>query len=209
MQSRLPIGYSEFFRIREEGLTYVDKSALISDVIRSPRLAVLLPRPRRFGKTLNLTMLRAFFDADGPDRRGLFEGLAVSRSGPDVLEHQGQHPVIFLTFKDTKHRTWAEAFADLSEVVASEVLRLRETYQLRATSPEVQARFDALAARRAEPVDVQRALRLLCELVHARTGKSVVILIDEYDTPIRASLAWQVAVVFDGKRAWVTAERAG
>ncbi len=188
MHARLPIGFSDFATIRRQSLLYVDKSALAAEVVRSPRQVVLLPRPRRFGKTLNLTMLRAFFER-GDDAAELFEGLAVTRAGPDVLEHMGRHPVIFLTFKDVKQRDWETCLDKIAGLISAEVVRLRPALASLEMAPEERELLLTLAGRHPPLACLEGALALLSRLLHAATGEPVVILIDEYDTPIHAGFA--------------------
>ena len=185
MSARLPIGTSDFAQLRREGLLYVDKTGLAVDVIRSLRRVVLLPRPRRFGKTLNLTMLRSFFER-GADADGLFDGLEVMASGPDVVEHFQRHPVIFLTFKDVKHDSWVACLRGVARVVGTEVLRLWPALVAAGLAAPEQAVLEALAHRRADEEDLAFSLSLLSRALHQATGEPAVILIDEYDTPIHA-----------------------
>ena len=114
---RFPIGISDFRIVREAGYHYVDKTALIDDVINENASVLLVPRPRRFGKTLNLSMLRHFFDKRADDLRPLFEGLAVA-SSEDAWAHFQRYPVIFLTFKDIKPTSWQECIEGMANVVA-------------------------------------------------------------------------------------------
>src|SRR5262245_24228623 len=98
---RLPIGVSDFRKLRELGLVYVDKTDFVTQVLASGNEVVLVPRPRRFGKTLNLSTLRCFVEKSKEDRTALFEGLAVSRAA-EARAHFQRYPVIWLTFKDVK-----------------------------------------------------------------------------------------------------------
>ncbi len=101
MMQQLPIGQSDFKKLREKGAYYVDKSLFIRDILQRPAEVLLLPRPRRFGKTLNLSMLRYFFEKREESAAQLFKGLAIEQDA-EAMRHQGQYPVIFLTFKDCK-----------------------------------------------------------------------------------------------------------
>lgn len=186
---RLPIGYSDFAQLRRENLTYVDKTGLVVELIRSTVQAVLLPRPRRFGKTLNLTMLRYFFERSDEDRRPLFDGLAVAGAGEDVLSHLGRHPVIFLTFKDVKHATWAECVRGIAGVLAAEVLRLEPLLDRAGLRPEEAAMLGRLRAGTADLAEMGGLLTRLSEWLHRATGEEVVLLVDEYDTPIHTGFA--------------------
>ena len=114
---RFPIGVSDFRELREGGFHYVDKTALIDDVLTEAAKVLLVPRPRRFGKTLNLSMLRYFFEKSAEDRRPLFAGLAIASSG-SAWAHFQRYPVIFMTFKDVKPRSWATCFARITGVLS-------------------------------------------------------------------------------------------
>jgi len=106
---RFPIGTSDFRTVRADGFVYVDKTALIDDVLTESAQVLLAPRPRRFGKTLNLSMLRYFFEKSAEDRRALFAGLAVA-SSESAWAHFQRYPVIFMTFKDVKPSTSSPKF---------------------------------------------------------------------------------------------------
>jgi len=187
MPFRAPTGQSDFAELRRRGLTYVDKSHLITELIDDTSLVVLLPRPRRFGKTTNLSMLRYFFERSprGEDRADLFEDLGVWRSEV-ARAHFQRYPVISLTLKEIKPATWAECQADLSGLISSlyrEHLWLLDHPSVTALD---RATFEAVARRQGEPTTLKRSLLFLSELLHLATGEQVVILIDEYDTPIHA-----------------------
>lgn len=186
MALQAPIGFSDFVQLRRQGLSYVDKSALVTEVIRASRLVLLFPRPRRFGKTLNLTMLRAFFEPEHRDDNALFAGLEVERAGPDIDAHRGQHPVIFLSFKDVKHAAWSDCRAAIEELLAFEARWHRPRWDVPAIAPEDRAALERIAARQAPSVEIHRALALLCAALATATGQQPVILLDEYDTPVHA-----------------------
>ncbi|MFT5128708.1 MAG: hypothetical protein ACI8W8_002326, partial [Rhodothermales bacterium] len=121
-------GTDDFQKLRQADGYFVDKSLFVRDVIVGSDVT-LLPRPRRFGKTLNMTMLRYFFEKNDVDRRPLFCGLAISRDA-DSMAHQGQYPVIYLSLKDIKGNDWPESKRKLGLAIAREFDRhegLRET----------------------------------------------------------------------------------
>ena len=184
---RLPVGISEFPRLREEGCWYADKSSLIIELITEPTQAVLLPRPRRFGKTLAMSLLRTFFEPTEQDRSAWFENLEVWQAGPEVRSHFGRHPVISLSFKDVKDRTWEGCFRGIQAVMADE-LRRHEVV-LEGLDPIDSAAFAAVRRRETEEKDLERALINLSRWLHDHYGQPVVILVDEYDTPIHAGFA--------------------
>ena len=124
-KKRLPIGISSFKKLRENDYYYIDKTHFIRDVIDASAEALLLPRPRRFGKTLNLSMLRYFFEKSEADRSRLFDGLTI-RNDKVFSEHQGRYPVIYLTFKDLKKSSWKSMFRGITNLLRDEFLRHKE-----------------------------------------------------------------------------------
>lgn len=123
MKKKLPIGLSDFKRIIEENYYYVDKSLLIKEIIDDPSLVLLIPRPRHFGKTLNLSTLRYFFEKTGADTGYLFRDLAIGRQGAEYTGKQGQYPVIYLTFKDVKNDSWEKCLEQMKRVIGEEYRR--------------------------------------------------------------------------------------
>ncbi|MEM9460406.1 MAG: AAA family ATPase, partial [Myxococcota bacterium] len=191
---RLPIGQSDFRMLRQQGLTYVDKSAFIIDVIEASASVLLLPRPRRFGKTLNLSMLRYWLGLDlglGLERSeqqvdDLFAGLAVERSEV-ARPHRQRYPVIFLTFKDIKESSWDSCLVKMTEMLAElyqEHEYLLDSVVLRARERQA---FEAILDGEAPPERSVGALRKLSRWLALHHGQPVVILIDEYDTPLHAA----------------------
>ncbi len=182
---RFPIGISDFRNVREAGFYYVDKTALIDDLLTESAQVLLAPRPRRFGKTLNLSMLRYFFEKSAEDRRPLFAGLAVA-SSESAWAHFQRYPVIFMTFKDVKPRSWEDCLTGMANVLA-------RTYQEHSylltegnLDPANARIFTAICERRATKSELTIALELLSRLVARHHDEQVVILIDEYDSPIHA-----------------------
>lgn len=185
---RPPIGISDFRQLREQNATYVDKTGLVTELLASTAQVVLLPRPRRFGKTLNLSMLRYFFDRRGPDPTPLFCDLAVW--GDEAARaHLQRYPVIFVTFKDVKYDTWEACVEAVGWAVAEAFAAHAEVLERGGLGERDAADFDAVYRRTASPVQLAESLRALSGYLHAYYGEPVVILIDEYDTPIHA--AWQ------------------
>ncbi len=187
MSFAAPIGQSDFLKIRRAGVTYVDKTSLVTEVLASPTEALLFPRPRRFGKTLNLSTLRYFPERSDEDRSDLFEGLAVWES-EGARAHFQRHPVVSLTFKDVKYATWEGCLDAVREVVAglySEHRALLDGEDLDEFETE---HFRAVLARRSGVAELAGALRRLSQWLHAAHGERVVLLIDEYDLPIHAGV---------------------
>jgi hypothetical protein len=182
---RLPIGISDFRNVREGGFTYVDKTALIDDVLTESAQVLLAPRPRRFGKSLNLSMLRYFFEKSARDHRPLFAGLAVA-SAESAWAHFQRYPVIFMTFKDVKPTSWEDCLAGMANVLARTYEEHRYLLTGGNLDPANARLFTAICERGASKSELTIALELLSRLLARHHREKVVILIDEYDTPIHA-----------------------
>lgn len=182
----LSIGASDFRALRQQGRLYVDKTSFIARVLDDPGAVILLPRPRRFGKTTNLSTLRYFLEKSDEDRSALFADLAIWGETRH-REHFGRYPVLWVTFKDVKKPTWDACFAHIRDVLGS--LYGQHDYLLDAGSLTAieAADFQEILARRAAPSHCELALRNLCHYLQRHHGQPVVILIDEYDTPIHAA----------------------
>jgi Predicted AAA-ATPase/PD-(D/E)XK nuclease superfamily len=187
------IGSSDFPTLREEGYLYVDKSRFISEVLARGAQVQLYPRPRRFGKTLSMSMLQSFLEI-GPDRSALFADLAVWQD-PLARQHFQKHPVISLSFREVKPERWEEARVQLGDEIRR-VLR-EQLPRLRAANTEALLIEELERAARTEPRP--GILKDLCAALHAATGQRVVILIDEYDGPVLH--AW-TAGYFDEVASW-------
>lgn len=184
MKLRAPIGQSDFRRIREDRHTYVDKTTFVQRVLDIPSVVLLFPRPRRFGKTLNLSTLRYFIERRPEDLSAIFEGLTVWHD-PEARRHFQRYPVIFLTFKDLKFNDWATCRAGIARLVATAV---GEQGDISGGLSEAQkADLKALETEQADDALLTDALRFLTSILHTRTGERVAVLLDEYDTPIHAA----------------------
>lgn len=186
---RLPIGYDSFSAVIQHGLDIVDKSLFIKEVLDNAVIqAMLIVRPRRFGKTLNLSMLRCFLAAeiDGKPTAPLFNGLKIADSGEQYWQHQGKYPVIFITFKDIKFKTFQNTYDHLRSLMAQ---TYRE-HEYLLSSPQLtkneQAAFASILREQANPAAVSKALHDLCYYLQKHFGVKPWLLIDEYDTPIQA-----------------------
>ena len=182
---RFPIGLSDFRMLREGSYHYVDKTLFIEAVLDAGAQVMLLPRPRRFGKTLNLSMLRCFFEKTAEDRTRLFAGLDVA-SSEIARPHFQRYPVISLTFKDIKPLTWDACRDYIADELATVYREHRYLLEEGNLAPEDAALFTAILEGRAAEAARVGALRLLSRLLAQHHGERVVILLDEYDTPIHA-----------------------
>lgn len=180
----LPIGISDF-KTATTNYYYVDKTLLIRDFLDTKPMVSLFTRPRRFGKTLNMDMLRVFFEKTQEDTSVYFRDKKIWRCGTDYTQHQGQYPVVFLTFKDVKCLTWEETFQKIRKLISLEFIRHSELETSSLLSSYEKEQYHRLAGDSADEVDCQMGLQLLSMLLHKHYGKECIIIIDEYDTPIQ------------------------
>lgn len=180
----LPIGVSDF-RAATTDYYYVDKTLMIRDFLDTKPVVSLFTRPRRFGKTLNMDMLRMFFEKTSEDTSVYFKDKKIWQCGDFYTCHQGQYPVIFLTFKDVKCLTWAETFQKIRRLIALEFMRHGELETSTVLSGYEKEQYHLLAGDTANEVDCQMGLQLLSLMLHKHYGRKCVIMIDEYDTPIQ------------------------
>ena len=188
MRRKIPVGVSDFRDLIEGDYLYVDKSLFIRDVLDSPANTLLLPRPRRFGKTLNLSLLHNFFETPPVGNAtdvDLFAGLAVSRL-PECMEHSGRYSVIFLTFKDNKELGFQDCFRKIQSVLADEYRRHRPLIESVLDRSEL-AGMERLLSKEAGIAETEESLFRLTKYLHRKTGEKVILLVDEYDTPIHSS----------------------
>lgn len=181
---RLPIGISDFKKLIEGGYYYVDKTLLLQELLEQGAETVLLPRPRRFGKTLNLSMLYYFFCNNEKDSR-LFENTAIAQHA-DHMAHQGQYPVIFLTFKDVKETTWEGAYKKIAEIIAQLFEQHKHIINDTFSERESIIYNDILHAT-SSLLHLGSSLKFLSDLLHRHYNKKVIILLDEYDAPIQTA----------------------
>ena len=185
---RFAIGTSDFAKLREGGFAYVDKTSLIQEVVDTGAEVLLFPRPRRFGKTLNLSMLRYFLEKSEEHRAPLFAGLIIESTG-SARTHFQRYPVLFMTFKDVKALSWDQCFQAITGVLADIYREHRYLLEGGTLAPHEAEAFTAILTGRATEVQCWRALADLSRHLRAYHRERVVILIDEYDTPIHAGFA--------------------
>lgn len=180
----LPIGVSDF-KLATTGYYYVDKTLMIRDFLDKKPMVSLFTRPRRFGKTLNMDMLRVFFEKTNEDTSVYFKDKQIWQCGDYYTKHQGQYPVIFLTFKDVKSMTWEETFQKIRRLISLEFIRHNELETSSVLTAYEKEQYHLLAADSGDEVDCQMGLQLLSLLLHKHYGRECIIIIDEYDTPIQ------------------------
>ena len=180
----LPIGISDY-RKASTDYYYVDKTLMIRDFIDERPQVSLFTRPRRFGKTLNMDMLRTFFEKTEEDTSVYFRNKKIWACGPEYQSYQGQYPVIFVTFKDVKCETWAETYDLISKILRNEFERHSELLTSdRLSSYEKKYLIDILSGEASES-DISMAFLNLSRMLDEHYGKAPIIIIDEYDTPIQ------------------------
>ncbi len=181
----LPIGISDFKKATTE-YYYVDKTLLIRDFLDKKPQVSLFTRPRRFGKTLTMDMLRVFFEkTEGEDTSIHFKDKAIWKCGEEYTKYQGQYPVIFLTFKDIKWDTWTETYESIAKLISREFLRHNELEHSDRLSAYQKEDYVMFANGQGNEIDYQMSLATLSLMLTKHYEKECIIIIDEYDTPIQ------------------------
>lgn len=180
----LPIGISDYVRAQSE-YYYVDKTLLIKEFLDQKPLVSLFTRPRRFGKTLNMDMLRVFFEISDEDTSIYFKDKAIWRCGDEYRSHQGKYPVIFLTFKDVKFGSWDATIDKLKGILQAEFGRHQELLESEKIAKYEKEYFARILDGSATEVDLTSALEKLSKMLTDHYEKPPIIIIDEYDTPIQ------------------------
>ena len=179
----IPVGIDDFKEMTAKNYYYIDKTLFIQDVLIKAGKVKLFTRPRRFGKTLNMSMLKYFFDIQNSEiNRKLFDGLAISKT--EYMTEQGQYPVIYFSFKDLKKKTWEECFSELKYIVSNIFKEFR--FVESKLTEEDKENFNKIIARK-DDARWSTSIKDLSEYLYMYYGKKAVILIDEYDNPIRSA----------------------
>lgn len=180
----LPIGISDY-RLASTEYYYVDKTMMIKDFLDERPMVSLFTRPRRFGKTLNMDMLRTFFEKTDEDTSVYFKNKNIWACGEKYRSHQGKYPVIFLSFKDIKCDTWEETFDAIKDLFSKEASRHSELKSADVFNEYEEAYIEKILSGTATPVELSVALANLSMMLHKYHGVAPIIIIDEYDTPIQ------------------------
>ena len=176
----IPIGIENFEDIIKDNYYYVDKSMLIEDILVNRAAVTLFTRPRRFGKTLNMSMIKYFFDVRNKDEnRKLFEELKIF--GSEYMKEQGKYPVIFVSLKDLRGDTWEDTFENLKSFISDLYAEFEDMREIMNKRDKI--KFDKIFYEE-EKGDYETSLKLLSNYIYKYYGKKVIILIDEYDAPI-------------------------
>ncbi|MDO4840684.1 MAG: AAA family ATPase, partial [Desulfovibrionaceae bacterium] len=182
--ARLQIGSESFREIREKDLCYVDKTSFLEDFFYSSFIKVsLIARPRRFGKTLMMSMLHDFFDIR-QDSRALFEGLAISKNKEICDKWMNQCPVVFLTFKGIEGQTFEDALKKIRSRISNICIEYSFLSDSISVDKRIRERLSLLKAESAEDSMLSDSLKTLCMALYAHYGKPAILLIDEYDVPL-------------------------
>ncbi|STO30811.1 Predicted AAA-ATPase [Fusobacterium necrogenes] len=186
MLKGLPIGVEDFKKIRETNCYYIDKTKLIEDLLIDKTEVKLFCRPRRFGKTLSMSTLRYFFDIKNKEEnRKLFDGLYISNS--PMMSEQGKYPVIFISMKGITSSNWSEAIKNISE----KIFKLYNQFDgiINSNFNEVESKkFQRLLSQESGQAEMQTALSFLTSLLYKYYNRKVILLIDEYDSPILSAV---------------------
>ena len=180
----LPIGVADY-RLASTEYYYIDKTLMIKEFLDERPMVSLFTRPRRFGKTLNMDMLRTFFEKTAEDTSVYFRDKAIWQCGERYRSYQGKYPVIFLTFKDVKFTTWQETFQSIRELIAKEAYRHLELKDSDRCDAFDKKAFLRLQQGNADETELANALADLSLALHKHYGIAPIIIIDEYDIPIQ------------------------
>lgn len=181
-RKKLPVGIDDFGKLRKEDFYYIDKTGLIRDLLSNWSEVNLFTRPRRFGKTLNMSMLKCFFEI-GADKT-LFDGLAISQEKELCEAYSGKFPVIFISLKSVDGLSFEDACGALRRIIRAEVLRLQFLAKSERVTKEDKCSFERFLKENETKNDVLDSLKMLSYLLFLHYGQKVILLIDEYDVPL-------------------------
>ena len=182
LTKKLPVGIDSFEKLRREDFYYVDKSRMIVDLMANWGEVNLFTRPRRFGKTLNMSMLKCFFEI-GTDK-SLFDGLAVSKEKELCEKYMGKYPVVFVSLKGVDGLTFEDAYRRLRGIIREEALRLSFLKSSEKLDEDDLRSFLRILSEQDTSADMVGSLRMLCTLLEKHCGQKPILLIDEYDVPL-------------------------
>ena len=183
-RKKVPIGIEDFKEIIDRECYFVDKSLMIRDILDSGAKVTLFTRPRRFGKTLNMSMLRYFFEKSEQDNSYLFNDLAISQAGEKYLSHMGQYPVISISLKGMKQADYKTAFIEFKKIISKEFRRHDELLLSDKVYNSDKETFLKICNNSGDYTDYNSALRFLADMLKEAYNKDVILLIDEYDVPL-------------------------
>ena len=182
---KLPLGISDFKEIRKNDYYFIDKSLFIKEIINEDAQVILLPRPRRFGKTLNISMLRYYFSISEADW-SLYQNLKIAAENEKYLQEFAKYPLIYLTFKGLKDLTWEDSLKNIEDIIAAEYQRHDYLLKEGILTEAERKVYREIINLEAEKVHYQKALLRLTEYLERYHDQKVIVLIDEYDQPIQS-----------------------
>lgn len=182
----LPIGIEDFKRLIDDKYYFVDKTLMIKELIESQTIVGLFTRPRRFGKTLNMSMIQRFFEKTDESNAYLFDGLKISEF-PGCMQYQGQYPVISLSLKSMKQGSYKDAFHMFKVLIAREYDRHKDILKSDKISDSEKDLFHSILTQKAEDAFYLDSIKFLSDIIVKYYNKNVIILIDEYDVPLESA----------------------
>ena len=184
-RKKIPIGIEDFAEIINRNCYFVDKTLMIRDILESGAKVTLFTRPRRFGKTLNMSMLQRFFEKTDNDNSYLFDGLNIAETGKQYLAHMEQYPVISISLKSMKQPDFETAYATYKDIIKDEFSRHKTAvYKADVLDNEEMERYRSFLDINAEYSAYNKAIGFLSKCLYKTYNKNVIILIDEYDVPL-------------------------
>ncbi|MCM1316421.1 MAG: ATP-binding protein [Clostridiales bacterium] len=180
----IPIGIEDFKEIIDKGYYFVDKTPIIKDILDSGSKVALFTRPRRFGKTLNMSMLKRYFERTDEDNSYLFDGLKIAGAGEKYKSYMGQYPVISISLKSMKQASFEESFFEYQTLIIEEFEKKRYTLECSEITFDERNQYEAICNRTAYKTSYATALRLLSKCLKKAHKTNVIVLIDEYDVPL-------------------------
>ncbi len=180
----IPIGIEDFKEIIDKEYCFIDKTTIIKDILDSGSKVILFTRPRRFGKTLNMSMLRRFFEKTEEDNSYLFDGLKISGADEKYHKYMGRYPVISISLKNMKQPTFEKSFIQFKEIIADEFERHHELLNNSVLTGRRRQRIQNIIDDTADDTVYSTSLKLLSDCLCAVYKKNVIVLIDEYDVPL-------------------------
>ena len=180
----IPVGTEDFKVLVDKKYCFVDKTLLIKDLLDTAAAVSLITRPRRFGKTLNMSMIQRFFEKTDESNAYLFEGLKISEAGEEYLKHQGQYPVITITLKDMKQPDYQLSYAKFRRIISEEFDRHRYLKDSQYLDEEEKEEFKQLKNKKVDGEPLISSLHFLSSCLEKHFNKKVIVLIDEYDVPL-------------------------
>ena len=182
--SNIGIGISDFKMLRVRNNFYIDKSLFIKHIIDNSSGVILITRPRRFGKTLNMSMLKYYFDCTLKDSKELFSGLKIMDQGEEYTSKLGYYPVIYLTLKDAGLMTYEMMIMQLKTIMMELFYEHKELLEGEMSEGEKMI-FNKILSANATDVDLLNSLKMLSKITNQYYNKQVILIIDEYDVPLQ------------------------